>query len=85
MIHSAKESQAEFLLRKIHNSVKEIEEAVEKLEKLSEGQQVIVHCNECAKRNLVTCPFAEPPNDGYCFMARRKNDRNCRKTPTTAD
>lgn len=74
MIYSTRQSRIESLLRKIHNSAMEIEEAIRKLENLSEEQPKIVRCSECAKRNLVTCPFIEPPNDGYCFIVRRETD-----------
>lgn len=47
MIHSTEQSRIESLLRKIRNSVMEIEEAMGKLEKLSEEQPKIVHCKDC--------------------------------------
>lgn len=59
MMNNTKESRTESLLRKIYNSVKEINEAVEKLEKLLEEQPDIVTCDECRY-------FEDSDLSGYC-------------------
>lgn len=51
MIHSNKDSRSESLFRKIRNSAKEINEAVEKLEKLLEKQPEIERCDGCKHRS----------------------------------
>lgn len=59
MIYSTKESRDESILRKIHNSVKEINEAVKELERLLGERPEIVQCSECKY-------FEELDLSGYC-------------------
>ena len=88
MIYSTRQSRIESLLRKIRNSVMEIEEAMKKLEKLSEEQHEIVHCKDCVSYHdtidketgcllgIYVCDLFEdePPTDWYCADGIRRTD-----------
>lgn len=90
MIYSTRQSRTESLFRKIRNSVMEIEEAMGKLEKLSEEQTEIVHCKDCVKHNqsygnngaIDSCPLVLYRGKAqghefdyqYCAFAERRTD-----------